>query len=134
MVDKNQELQQKMFQFQMLQSGVHALQEREEMVLRDIEELKRTKSAIDELDGIKTANAYIPLGSGNFVEGTVSSVKNILIGVGSGVAVKKSKEDALKHLDERIKESEKAIIEIGERGEMLLRQLSKLQAELESQQ
>ncbi len=131
---KEDKLREKAMQFQMLQANIQSLQERENMLVQKIEELHRTRLSLKELDITKKGDAFIPIGSGNFIPGKITELDKVLIGIGGGVAVKKERTDAIGFVQDRIDELEGEITNISKHGQGLLTQLSKLQTDIEKLQ
>ena len=125
--------QKKIFEFQMLQAHLQELQRRQEMVVERMNELARTRAAFEELNTVKAGEgALIPLGGENFVQGKIADTKNIIVGIGGGVAIKKTAEGASEILDGRIKELESVADELSAEVQSTIMQLAKLQSELEA--
>ncbi len=131
---KEDEFREKAIQFQLMQSNIQMLQEREGVLIKKMEELQKTKMAFEELDSTKKGDAFIPVGSGNFVSGNITDTDNVLVGIGSGVAIKKTMKDAVKIMDDRIDMIEKELKGISDEGQKLLPKLVKLQNEIEKLQ
>lgn len=131
---KQEEIQKKAVQFQILESNLKMLQERAGEIGQRLEEFHKTKEAIDELKSVKPEKAMIPLGSGNFVFGTVENSNEIIVGIGSGIAVKKKREDALNILEAKIKESQDAMNDITNKSQSLIQSLEKIQLEIQDLQ
>lgn len=129
-----EDFQKKVVQFQILESNLKALQEKADELSQRIEEAQSTKTAIEELKQIKPSNALIPLGSGNFVSGKIENTEEVLIGIGSGIAIKKKREDAIIVLDNTLKELEKNLDDVRSQIMSIALQLEKLQEELEKLQ
>lgn len=125
--------QDKMMRFQALQNDLNKLEQRERMLIQGIDDLERTKFALEELKG-SVGQAFIPVGANNFVKGSIEDSENVLISIGAGIAVKKTREEALKISGDRItefkKEAEKTIKDMKNMGS----ELQKLQAELQAMQ
>jgi prefoldin alpha subunit len=134
MTKKQEEIQKKAVQFQILESNLKMLQERASEIGQRLEEFNKTKEAIEELKAVKPEKAMIPLGSGNFVFGTVENSDEIIVGIGSGVAVKKKREDALKILEAKIKESQDAMNDITKKSQGLIQSLERIQLEIQELQ
>jgi len=127
---KEEEIQKKVVQFQILEANLKMLQERATIISQRIEEFQKTRTAIGELKRIKPSKALIPLGSGNFVFGSVESSNDIIVGVGSGVVIKKKREDALKILDDKITESQDVLNDITKKSQVFIQSLEKIQLEI----
>jgi prefoldin alpha subunit len=128
------DVQKKIVQFQILEANLKALQEREELINERLAEIENTKAAIEELKKTKPGKTLIPIGSGNFISGKIDDTEELIIGVGSGVAIKKKREDAAEILDSKFKEFEKDLNELRNHGTTIAFQLAKLQEEIEKSQ
>lgn len=129
-----EDLQNLVVQFQILEANLKALQERAVILTERIEEIEKTKIAIEDLKQTKPTKALIPLGSGNFISGTIENTENIIVGVGSGVAIKKKKEDALAILESRLKEIEEDLRNITNQSTNIALELEKIQGKIEKLQ
>jgi len=130
-MNKKEDLQKKLIEFQILDANFKILQERAEILNKKLEELQKTGAAIEELKITKPNRALIPLGSGNFVYGNIEDCEEIIVGVGSGVAIKKKREKALETLDGRVKEIEKNLNDVLKQSSAFVIQLEKVQQEIE---
>jgi prefoldin alpha subunit len=110
------------------------LQEKAELVNQKLEDLQRTKIAIEDLKNAKPSKALVPLGSGNFVYGSIENCEDIIVGIGSDVAVKKKREKALEFLNARTKEVESDLNTVLKQSSVFVMQLEKVQQEIESLQ
>ena len=128
------DIQKKIIQFQILEANLKSLQEREELFNERVREIETTKAALEELKQIKPNKTLIPLGSGSFISGKIEDSEDIIIGIGSGVAIKKKRNDAIAFLDFKSKETEKEINNIRNQGSMIALQLAKIQQEVEKEQ
>ena len=130
----NDDLQKKIVEFQILDTNLKMLQERAGMLNQKLEDLQRTKIAIEDLKSTKPSKALIPLGSGNFVHGSIDNCDEIIVGVGSDVVVKKKREKALEFLDSRIKDLENDLNTVLKQSSMFVARLENVQQEIESLQ
>ncbi|HIH28795.1 MAG TPA: prefoldin subunit alpha, partial [Thermoplasmata archaeon] len=65
---------------------------------------QRAKMTVEQLSAVDdNSEILIPIGAGTFVNGSLKSASNVLIGVGAGVVVEKPVDEAMGKLDERIK-------------------------------
>ena len=127
-------MQKKVIQFQILEANLKALQERSDVLAERIEEIQNTKAAIEELKQVKPTKALIPLGSGNFISGKIEDTEDVIVGVGSGVAIKKKREDAVAILDDNLKELEKSLDDMKNQIMSIALQLERIQEEVEKLQ
>lgn len=134
MIKKQEDIQKKAVQFQILESNLKMLQERAGEINQRLNEFQQTKSAIEELKTTKPEKALIPLGSGNFIFGTVEDSNDIIVGVGNGIAIKKKREEALKILDAKITESQNVMNDIMKKSQGLIQSLERIQLEIQELQ
>jgi len=130
-MNKEEELNNRLVQMQLLDAGMRSLEERQQMIIERVEELARARSSLDDLKDIKTSHIFLPLGAGAFVKGTVESSNEIMMAVGGGAVVKVTLDGAKDNLDEREKEMKKALGEVLEQKKAVVDQFSKLQIEAE---
>ena len=133
-MSNEEQIREKALQFQLMQTNIEILQERENLLAQKLEELHRTKLAIEELEATKKGDAYIPIGSGNFILGKISDLDNILIGIGSGLAIKRNRKDAVGIVSDRMGDLEKELKDISSHGQETLTKLMKLQKDIEKLQ
>jgi prefoldin alpha subunit len=133
-MSKKEDIQKKVIEFQILEANLKMLQERANVINQKAEELEKTRVAIEELKDTKPSKALIPLGSGNFVNGSIENSENIIVGIGSGVAIKKKREESIKILDDRIKDLENDLNDISKQSTAIIIQLEKVQQDIEKLQ
>ena len=64
---------------------------------------QRTKITVDQLHGVdENSELLIPVGAGTFVNGSLKNTSNVLIGVGAGIVIEKTIDEAVIKLEERI--------------------------------
>lgn len=123
------EIQRKNLQFQILQANMQMIHEREHSLSHRLDELAETRHAIEDVKKVKPGSELlVPLGSGNFVSGKISDTGKILVGVGGGIAIKKSPEGALKFLEERAAETGSALQELEKQFMHMEAELRKMQS------
>ncbi|DAC72435.1 MAG TPA: prefoldin subunit alpha [Thermoplasmata archaeon] len=65
---------------------------------------QRAKMTVEELHGAsENSDLLIPVGGGTFVNASLKSSSNVLIGVGAGVVIEKTIDEAVLKLEERMK-------------------------------
>jgi prefoldin alpha subunit len=82
---------------------------------------------IVELKKLKKVKIHTPLGAGVFLESEVKEVENVLLGVGSGVIVKKEVSSAIKIIERQIVELEKISIQMQQELNNLTQHLDAMQ-------
>ena len=123
-----QEVQKMMLQFQILEGNLRTVRGQMEQAFGHLEEAGRTKLALEELDNVKANDsAMIPLGAGTFVRGKVTDSENVLISIGSDMAVMKKREDAVTFTEERLAELQKMADNLAAQERALVAELQRLQ-------
>ena len=82
---------------------------RETTVTRLIEEARLASSAVQSITSESEVESLMPVGIGVYVRALIPPVKKLLINVGAGVTVEKSREDTITYIESRIKEFEVAL-------------------------
>jgi prefoldin alpha subunit len=78
------------------------------LIDNSLQELKIVNKSLDEIkDTKKNSDVFVPIGQDSFIKAKITDTGNVVVGIGAGVAVKKSIEDAKKDIDERITDIEK---------------------------
>ena len=130
-MNKKDDLQKKVIEFQILDTNLKMLQERAEIINQKLEEFYRSKEAMEGLKNTKPNKTLIPLGSGNFIFGSIENCEDVIVEAGGGVAIKKNREDAIKILEGKIKELENSLGEIIKQSSAFVLQIEKVQQEIE---
>ena len=128
------DLQKLVVQYQILEANFKAMQERIDMLNETIAEIEKTKMALEELEMTKPNKSLIPLGSGSFIPGKIENTEDVIIGVGSGVAINKKRKDAVAVLDIRLNELEGSLNDLTKQMTKTAFEIEKIQEEVESMQ
>jgi prefoldin alpha subunit len=127
-----QDVQQKMLQFQILEGNLRAVRGQMEQLVARLEEAERTKMALEELGSVKANDsAMIPVGAGNFVKGRITDSGNVLVSIGADMAVMKTRDGAIGFLEERLAEMRKLAEEMSAQERVVLAELQRLQPEIQ---
>ena len=95
---------------------------REAAVSRLLEEAKLASSAVQEVQSETEVESYVPVGVGVHMKVSVPPVKKLLINIGAGVAVEKSREETINYIESRLKEFEIALKQLmGQKQQVSLR-------------
>ena len=79
-----------------------------ELIEQNLAEFKIAKESLEEIRKKDVREILVPLGARSFIRAELSSPDNIIVNVGSGVAVEKSISKAIEDIEHDIKELEKA--------------------------
>jgi prefoldin alpha subunit len=84
-----------------------------------IAEYQRAKMTVEQLTTVdENSELLIPVGAGTFVNGSLKNASNVLIGIGAGLVVEKSVNEAIVKLDERMKrlaENQEKMLSLGQK-------------------
>ena len=92
-----QKINEMMQQARVLEAHLNEIIAREAAVSRLLEEAKLASSAVQEVQSETEVESYVPVGVGVHMKVSVPPVKKLLINIGAGVAVEKSREELARH-------------------------------------
>ena len=67
-----------------------------ELIQASIGEVDALSNTLDDLNGEKSVEAFVPVGAGSFIKGELKDTDEIIISIGAGYAIKKDAEGAKK--------------------------------------
>ena len=70
------------------------IQQQIELIQSSIAEVDALFNTLDDIEGKDSVEAFVPVGAGSFVKGELKSTDEIIVSIGSGIAVKKDAEGA----------------------------------------
>ena len=65
-----------------------------ELIQASIAEVDALSNTLDDLNGEKSVEAFVPVGAGSFIKGELKDTDEIIISIGAGYAIKKDAEGA----------------------------------------
>ncbi|MFQ6135040.1 MAG: prefoldin subunit alpha [Nitrososphaerales archaeon] len=110
MSDEEKKIQSLMVEFRLLESRLNEVNSQREILIRALIDARAGLVALRGLDTSSSSEVLMPLGGGVFVNGETPPVDRLLVGVGADVVVEKSRDEALKYLEERVKGMENAVV------------------------
>ncbi len=114
------DLQQKYLELQMLSAQIKQLQKAAALLDEQAQEIAIVTEGLDELKKVGKGNEIlVPISSGIFAKGELKESSELIVSVGSNVAVAKTSEDTKKLLQERF-------VEIGREKDEIFIQLQGL--------
>ncbi len=129
--EEKQGLQQKVLEAQLLEQHIKEVQQHLQILRNKSEELTKTVSYLSGLEPINgERKSFSGISSGIFVETSIKNTKEVLVGVGSGVIVRKTLSEAKVMVESQSEEVKKAFAEIEERLEKAISQLGELKTEI----
>ena len=97
-------------ELRLLEGTAEALQNRINLISAATTELAFAAATIDGLaEEKKGSPLLVPIGGGSFIKAEVATTETLVVGMGAGVSVDKSREDAKKVVEKRVAELEKSM-------------------------
>jgi len=142
MSSNEEEMRRLLVELRILEGTAEALQSRINMVDAAFAELNLAKMT---LEGMGKENAespvFVPIGGGSYIKAKLTDVDKVVYGIGAGVAVEKSLEEAKRGVDERISELERTRRSLEQQLSQVIRRiqenrnrLQELSAEIRSEE
>ncbi len=125
---KENQLRQLVTEMRMMEGTANTLQQRLQAVFSSVSELKLAKQSLGDLKDIESgSNLLVPVGGAAFIKASLGDVDKVVVGIGADVSLEMEYDDAVKDVDERLQEMEKAQTSIEQ-------QLGQIMAQLEAHQ
>jgi prefoldin alpha subunit len=93
-------------QMQSLESYLNDLLQREETVMRLLQEATNAVEFMKVIVGNTEYETLVPVGLGVYVKARMNSEKKVIVNIGAGTSMEQSKEFAINYMESRIKELE----------------------------
>jgi prefoldin alpha subunit len=127
-------------EFSNLKAYCDVIRQQIEFAAGVIAELALSKAALQEIKSREgKGETLIHIGGGNYVRTQLQDVKTVVVGVGAGVSIEKSLDDAITDIDGRTKLAQEQInslqnqyLQIATRMEQLQTKIDQLYAQLEA--
>ncbi len=127
-------LKEKYAEFQMLEQSLAQLNQRKVAIENQMNEFISLQESLDSLKkSKKNSPMYSPLGSGVFIKSEIKDSQNVLVNIGSNIAIERSVEDSKELVENQMTELKGILIklesEIGKglkKGNELSTELAKL--------
>lgn len=117
-------------QSRMLESYLNDVMTRQMTVTRLIEEARLASTTVQSIASESDVESLMPVGIGVHVRTVVPPIKKLVVNIGAGVAVEKSREDALNYVESRIKEYEVAARQLEAQRQEISMRMEQMQAEI----
>ena len=127
-------LKEKYMEFQMLEQSLAHLNQKKASIENQMNEFVSLQESLDSLKNSKDHSPmFSPLGSGVFIKSELKDSKNVLVNIGSNIAIERTVEDSKELVEKQMTELRGILIklesEIGkglEKGNALSAELAKL--------
>ena len=103
---------------------------REATVTKLIEEARLASSAVQNVMDESEVESLMPVGIGVYMKALVPPVKKLLVNVGAGVIVEKSREDTVNYIESRIKEFEVALSQLSSQKQQIEMRMEQIQKQV----
>ena len=95
-------------EYELYRNQLETFQQNLNLIDKSLQELKIVNKSLDEIKGTKKNNdIFVPIGIDSFLKAKITDSENVVVGIGAGVAVKKTIDEAKKDTEKRIAELEK---------------------------
>lgn len=120
-------------EYELCRNQLETLQQNLNLVDSSLGELKIVSKSLDEIkDAKKNSDIFVPIGIDSFLKAKITDPENVVVGIGAGVAVKKTIEDAKEDIEGRIKELEKVKADNTSNFEQVVSKLKELEPSVQS--
>ena len=110
-----EEIRQALAALDLYRAQTETLAEQQQIVQMSLEEYARARETLNKWkDAAPDAEILVPIGGNSFVYAKVGSSDRALVGIGTGLTVERSTEDAVKTIDARIAELTEGLKKITE--------------------
>lgn len=117
-------------QSRILEAYMNDIMTRQVTVSKLMEEAHLASSTIQNIHSESDVESLMPIGIGVYVKTTVPPIKKLLINLDAGVAIEKSREDALNYVETRIKEYEVAARQLEAQRQEITMRINQLQSQI----
>jgi len=123
--------------YMMLESAkaqVEGLVRQQELIQLAVEEHVRARETIKQITkGVADDEILVPLGADSYIHARISNNKDAIVGVGSGVSIRRSPEAAEKILDSKIDDLSRAFKSIADKAAQTEALIQELTEKVQSQ-
>jgi prefoldin alpha subunit len=117
-------------QSRILEAYMNDIMTRQVTVSKLMEEAHLASNTIQNIHSESDVESLMPIGIGVYVKTSVPPIKKLLINLDAGVAVEKSREDALNYVETRIKEYEVAARQLEAQRQEITMRINQLQSQI----
>jgi prefoldin alpha subunit len=117
-------------QSKVLEAYMNDIVSRQLTVTRLAEEARLASTTIQSISSDSEVESLMPVGIGVYVKTNVPPIKKLLVNFGAGVAIEKSREDALNYVEARIKEYDVAARQLEAQRQEIEMRMQQIQAQI----
>jgi prefoldin alpha subunit len=119
-----------MQQMQSLEAYLNDLLQREETVMRLLQEATNAVESMKVLVGNSEYETLVPVGLGVYVKAKISSDQKMIVNIGAGASLEQNKESAINYMESRIKELEMVLQQLASQRQEVSMKLEQGQHEM----
>jgi prefoldin alpha subunit len=120
-------------EYELYRNQLEMHQQNLSLVDNSLQELKMVNKSLSEIKGTKkNSDIFVPIGLDSFLKAKITDAENVVVGIGAGVAAKKTIEDAKEDIEKRIKELEKVKVDNTSNLEQVISKLRELEPSVQS--
>ena len=108
-MSEQEKIQSLALELRILEGYIQEINARQSALTRTIIENRSALESLKALSDKEPSNLLLPLGGGAFLEATAPPPKKLVLNIGAGAMILKTKEDIISFLEEKIKELENGI-------------------------
>lgn len=105
-MDDRQKLEQMVSEINRYKGQLDILKQQIEAVNASLSELTSAEETLNSIEGKESTETFVPIGAGSFIITEIKSTDKVIMGLGAGVAAKKSIGEAKKSISSQKKELE----------------------------
>lgn len=117
-------------QSRVLEAYMNDIMTRQVTVTKLMEEARMASTTIQGISQDSEVESLMPVGIGVYVKTNVPPVKKLVVTLGAGVALEKSRDDALNYVEARIKEYEVAARQLEAQRQEISMRMEQMQAQI----
>jgi prefoldin alpha subunit len=117
-------------QSRILEAYMNDIVAKEATAFRLIEEARLSAAALHGIVGDNQTEALVPVGIGIYLRALIPPVDKLLVNVGAGTSVEKSKQDAINYVEARIKEFEIAARQLADQKQQIELRMAQIQEQV----
>ena len=117
-------------QSRILEAYMNDIVTKEATIVRLIEEARLAASALHNIVQENQTESLVPVGVGVYMKALIPPIDKLLVNVGAGVTIEKSKQDAINYVESRIKEFEVASRQLAGQKQQIEMRMAQIQEQI----
>ena len=117
-------------QMQSLESYLNDLLQREETVMRLLQEATNAVESMKVITGNTEYETLVPMGLGVYVKARINPDQKMIVNIGAGASMEQNKESAINYMESRIKELEMVLQQLASQRQEVSMKLEQGQHEM----